>query len=138
MTYFEECIDRQIAADRAKCADRNWKFQERVVEHHWIGDFIRAVLAIGTPEDARRFYEGHVAFIERQIEAGTWTSPCTAEVGACVNIGWCFGEGMAPERIAMWQKVCQAVHPIFGTIMPSPAEALMEGQHMGEAMREGG
>lgn len=79
-----------------------------------IGDFVRAVLTIDNEQDAARFFRGTVAYIQDQIDAGTWKSRSTAEEAARSNIGWCYGEGMASKRIEMWVKACGASHPIFG------------------------
>lgn len=124
MTYFEECIERQIALCRARAVAHGWQFEERGITDHTLGDFIRAVLAVDTPEHAKAFYAGCVAFIQDEINAGTWRSRHSAEDAARANIGWCFGEGMAPEKIAMWTATCQAAHPIFGGAVPTSAEAM--------------
>lgn len=102
---------------------------------HTIGDYIRAVLAIDNEGDAGRFYRGELAFVQRQMDAGKWEGKGTATQAAHANIGWCFGEGMIPERIAMWGRVCDASHPVFGTVMPSPEVALKMGCEHGEKLK---
>jgi hypothetical protein len=102
-----------------------------------IGEFIRTVLGITNESDASDFYEWYLDWVNRQIAAGDWKSDYSAERGAKENIGWCFGEGMAPERIQMWIKVCGASHPIFGQSIPGPKEAFDMGVAWGEkAKRE--
>lgn len=98
-------------------------------ERHTIGEFIAAVLAIDNAKEAREFFDGHVAWIQRSIDAGTWTSTYSAEAAARANLGWCFGEGMAADRIRMWVEVCGASHPVFGSMStpPSPKQALDAG-----------
>lgn len=75
------------------------------------GDLMDAIWSVDTEEDARRFFEGHVADIQRQVDEGVWDSRYTPEEGARANIGWMFGEGMPQERIAMWRRVTGAEHP---------------------------
>lgn len=104
--------------------------QERnMVKHQTIGDFIRAVLAVDNAEDAKALYWRTVGRIEQQIEDGTWETACTAEEGARSSIGWCFGEGMSSERIAMWGQATGSAHPVFGTMTPwpTPEEAFQSG-----------
>lgn len=96
-----------------------------------IGHLIRAILKIDNPEDAIRFYRGEVARIQAEIDAGTWEAECTAEQGASSNIGWCYGEGMAPERVQMWVEATKASHPIFGVTMPVASEAFAAGLKAG-------
>jgi hypothetical protein len=91
-----------------------------------IGDFIRAVLRIDNPEDARRFYQGCVAYTQAQIDSGKWEARHTPIEAANANIGWCFGEGMAPERITMWREVSGACHPVFGISLPSSPQAAFD------------
>lgn len=80
-------------------------------DKHTIGDFIRAVLDIDNKEDAERFIRGYMEWLKEQPDLDE-RGP---EFVMRSNIGWCFGEGMKPERIAMWNKVCGATHPVFGT-----------------------
>ena len=83
-----------------------------------IGDLVYAILAIDNEQDMSVFFADHVAEIKRQIQAGTWESDLDAIGGARANIGWCYGEGMKLERIAMWKRVTGASHPIFGDTLP--------------------
>lgn len=93
--------------------------------HHTIGAFVAAVMEIDTDDDARLFYDGSLSYY---AENGA-DNP--AQV-ARANIGWCFGEGMAGERQRMWQRVCSAAHPIFGTAVPSFGEAFAAGQALAQ------
>lgn len=77
-----------------------------------IGDLMSAIWSIDSEDDARQFFAGHVADIQRQINEGAWDSRYTAEEGARANIGWMYGEGMDPERIAMWRRSTGSEHPI--------------------------
>jgi hypothetical protein len=139
-SFFDSKIQAQIDADRASCVEHGWKFNERSAGKHTIGDFVRAVLAIENVDDARRFYLGCVAHIQAQIDAGTWQSGTTAnaEEGARSNIGWCYGEGMSPERCRMWVEACGAVHPVFGAGPVGADEALKVGREMGRRAAESG
>jgi hypothetical protein len=133
MNYFEECVAQQIEAARQRALSSGWGFKERGVGSYFIGDFVGAVMAIETPENAKAFYEGLVLHVQAKIDAGVWESACNAEEAARADIGWCFGEGMSPERIAMWSAVCAATHPVFGTSLPTPAEAYAAGLVQGVA-----
>jgi hypothetical protein len=75
------------------------------------GDLMDAIWSVDNEDDARAFFAGHVADIQRQIDEGVWDSRYTPEEGARVNIGWMFGEGMAPERVEMWKRATGSYHP---------------------------
>jgi hypothetical protein len=129
MNYFEQCIQKQIDADRQRCADGGWKFAERTVARHTIGDFIRAVMAVTDEANAAKFYEGYLAYLEARPDREQ-----PAEEVAKSNIGWCFGEGMKPEHRTMWQNVCNAEHPVFGARTPTPEEAFDAGVAAGKEL----
>jgi len=78
-----------------------------------IGEFVREVLAIDTPEKAKSFFEAHCAELAELF----CETPKDATTAARCNIGWCFGEGMTKERRAMWREVCDAVHPFLGAMV---------------------
>ncbi len=90
-----------------------------------IGDFISAVLKIDNDRDARRFYEGAIKSLERYSKVNNPKEIVNS------NIGWVFGEGMSADRIMMWCRVSGAAHPVFGTTLPTPAEAFKLGLQMG-------
>ena len=97
-------------------------------DRHTIGEFIRAVVVIDTPEDAKEFFEAAVVW-----RGNRPLSPGNTPVSAVQDdIGWCFGEGMYPERIKMWSEVCQASHPVFGLITPIVREALEADRKLAE------
>lgn len=95
-----------------------------------IGHLVRAIMQIHKPEDARQFYEEYVEYLK--------TCPDLDHRGpeyvARMNIGWCFGEGMAEADRAMWREVCAARHPAFGTMEsnPSTQEAFDAGLRAGQ------
>jgi hypothetical protein len=101
-----------------------------------IGAFVSAVLEIDNAVDAAEFHAGYLAFMRNGMEAGLpGFDPRYDPIHvAKANIGWCFGEGMAPERMAMWRDVCEAEHPVFGamTVPPTPEEAFRAGLNMGK------
>jgi hypothetical protein len=130
LKFFQECIQRQIDHNRAMSQEYGWEFKERPAGKYTIGDYIGAVLAIETPEDARRFYEGNVEYL---AAAPQLSDP--PEKIARANLGWCFGEGMKPERVEMWIKVCDASHPVFGTTRPTPEGAFQAGLKLGKERR---
>jgi len=130
LKFFQECIQRQIVDNRAMSEQYGWEFKERPEGKHTIGDYIGAVLAIEKPEDARRFYEGNVEYL---AAAPRLSDP--PEKIARANLGWCFGEGMKPERVEMWIKVCDASHPVFGTKRPTAREAFRAGLKLGKERR---
>jgi hypothetical protein len=95
------------------------EFYETACKGDTIGHFVRATMAISNPDDAARFYRGCVANVQKQIDMGKRESKFTATEAAYSNIGWCFGEGMSDEKIAMWCSVCGASNPVFGKVMPT-------------------
>ena len=111
------------------------EFYQSKVQGKTIGDFIRAVMVIDNPDEARRFYQGTIANIQQQIDSGKWESKVNAVQAANSNIGWCFGEGMQDERVAMWRSVSDASHPVFGSSRPMPEEALRAGLKAGREKR---
>ena len=94
---------------------------------HTIGEFVEAVFSVENEEDAREFYFGYLEYLRKLSELVGG-----AERIARGNIGWCFGEGMAPEKITMWSEPSGASHPVFGTGIPSPKEALEAGIKIGK------
>jgi hypothetical protein len=103
---------------------------------HNIGQFIRAVLAIDNPEDARKFYDSCLAWqIWMRTQPEYEGSKHTPEEVVRANIGWCFGEGMAQERINMWYQVTGATHPAFGVAKMTPEAAFEYGKAQGGAMK---
>ena len=89
---------------------------------HTIGELVDAVLSVSSPKDATEFYEGYLEYLQVLGK-----SRGRAEEIAKSNIGWCFGEGMAPDRVEMWVETCQAYHPIFGSTIPTAEEAYKTG-----------
>jgi hypothetical protein len=122
LEFFQSCIQVQIDQQREDYTRHGWALKERPAGVHTIGDFIGAVMVIDTPENARQFYEGYLTYLENQPDR---TMP--PEAVARANIGWCFGEGLAQEKIEMWIHVCHAAHPMFGTTKPSTELPLLEG-----------
>lgn len=129
---FRERIQQQISADRSRRQRLQVEFKERTVESHTLGDLIGAVLSIDNAYDARDFYEGLVEYYS-SLPLGAIKR--SADEVARSNIGWCFGEGMAAARRAMWREVCDAAHPVFGAMetSPTPEEALQAGIEMARA-----
>jgi hypothetical protein len=113
--FFEQRIRAQFDHDPST---------ERAPGTHTIGDFIRAVLTVEDEADARRFFDGYVAWLESQPER---TLPALDVARA--NVGWCFGEGMTPERVAMWHRLTGSAHPVFGTSKPTPEQAFAAGMN---------
>lgn len=109
--FFESCINAQ----------RNDKSE--LIEFT-MGDCVGAIMAIDSIGDARAFFGGYVKWILDNTET---KSRSEAERIARSNIGFCYGEGMSPYRIAMWKEACDAEHPIFGATMPTPEKAFAEG-----------
>lgn len=115
MSTFTDAIQAQIDGDRQRHIDNpHWRpFEERDVENHTIGDFINAVLRIDNPETAKAFFDEYVAWIPTHFTDERVTkSPTGALDAARSNIGWCYGEGMKSERVAMWRQVTGSEHPI--------------------------
>lgn len=89
-----------------------------------IGDLISAIMAIDNEPDAYKFIKKYREWLQEQ------KTPDTESV-IKANVGWCFGEGMKPETITMWVKVCGASHPIFGRTLPTTTQALQMGKKWG-------
>jgi hypothetical protein len=126
--FFDSLIASRIEADRQLCAQYDYSFKERPAGKHHIGDFIGAVLRIDNEFDMARFYSGYLDYLSGFSESERSGSP---EMVARFNIGWCFGEGMAADRIVMWSRVCRASHPVFGALTPTPEQAYEAGLKMG-------
>jgi hypothetical protein len=97
-------------------------------DNHTIGELISTVLAIDNEKDATKFFQDFLMWAERDTNSSLYAP--LERVKA--DIGWCFGEGMSPERIAMWRKVCGAAHPIFGTEIPTAEKAYQMGIKIGK------
>lgn len=134
IAFFNNRIEERIAADRAKSLEHGWEFKERTTANHTIGDFVNAVFHVLNGGDARLFYDGYLEWMNLRDPAKRSGQPATEVCRA--NIGWCFGEGMAPEKIKMWIQVCDASHPIFGQTKPSHEMAFELGVEQGKAMRK--
>ena len=94
-------------------------------DKHTIGEFVSAVLKIDNEKDAAEFAREYLQWLtERQGGFEPYDVMRS-------NIGWCFGEGMRQERIEMWNRVCNASHPLFGTTKPSVEQALAMGLSLG-------
>lgn len=124
--FFLDRIQAAIDSDRQRSAEHGWSFAERTAERHMIGDLCAAVFSIDRAPDALRFYHGYIAWM-RDLPAAELPAQYTPEQVARVNIGWLFGEGMDGDRIAMWHTITGAAHPVFGTTLPTPDEALAAG-----------
>lgn len=112
--------------DAAMKAKMDAHYNEVVLDAPWmhtIGALVSAVMAIEEDEDARRFFEGYFLW---QTEHGRDGDDPGEVVRS--NIGWCFGEGMARAQVEMWQRVCGAAHPIFGSAIPTAEEAVEAGK----------
>ena len=86
-----------------------------------IGALVHAVMAIHDEEIARAFYKGHVLWLRN-----SYPQP-DPEATVRSNIGWCFGEGMPSKDKAMWIRVCNASHPVFGQADITDEEAFRAG-----------
>ena len=113
-SLFQRRIQKQVAKRR-----KDLMLEEGVFT---IGELAGAVLSIASPRVAVKFYEGYLEYLQIRGK-----SRGRAEEIARSNIGWCFGEGMAPSRVEMWVETCQAYHPIFGSTIPTAQEAYKTG-----------
>lgn len=89
------------------------------------------MLGVETIADARAFHRDYLAYLR-----ATLLERDDHEAVARSNIGWCFGEGMGEERLKMWVEACDAAHPVFGQVIPSPSEALRLGYEYGRSGRD--
>jgi len=94
-------------------------------DDYTIGAFTSAVLKIDTIAAAKEFWEGYL-----QHQKTVWSELNALRICQS-NIGWCFGEGMSEECIQIWIQVCNASHPVFGTLIPTLEEAFKAGMHLG-------
>jgi hypothetical protein len=115
-------IDRMNAARTASIEKRG----PRDHDTYTVGDTYDAIFSIDNEQDARAFYEGYVQHISEQPDLKD--DPVYVVQS---NIGWMFGEGMSDEMRAMWIRVCDASHPVFGQTMPTIEQAFGMGQDLG-------
>jgi len=103
-------------------------------EGHTIGQYRDAIYRITEVEEAQRFFRGSVAWIAEQRKTHPEaTSPpgMSDEQIARDNIGYLLGYLCGEEhtrKAKFWADACGAVHPIFGTKVPTPEEAFAAGQ----------
>ena len=123
MNKFEEEILR---------SKKNENKPETMEDGYTIGQLISAIMRMKTALEIKEFGVGYRAHLE-----ALHTSESAAPVDEILkqNIGWCFGEGMAPEIVRMWQEGVGAFHP-FGLDVKTPDEALEAGMKYGAEMRE--
>ena len=117
--------------DEVLRSKRNENKPETMEDGYTIGQLISAVLRMKTALEIGEFGAGYRAHLEAlPIEK------CAAGVDDIVqqNIGFCFGQGMAPEQVRMWQEGVGAFHP-FGLDVKTPDEVLEAGMKFGAEMR---
>lgn len=102
--------------------------------HPWpemtIGHLMGAIFAVADMETARDFKKSYIEWqTAHHNDAGPqkYTPSQIVEL----NIGWCFGDDMDPERIKMWSAL-GASHPIFGMTQPTPEQAFEMGVAAGQ------
>jgi hypothetical protein len=115
---FLDAIQAQIDRDKKNCEEHGWEWKNRTVFSHTIGDFISAVMVIDNEQDAQEFYSSYIDWLSQQPDR-----KFPEQQIADMNIGWCFGEGMALDRQRMWHNCTHASHPIFGRYNPTVQEA---------------
>lgn len=93
---------------------------------------IDAILRIETADEMRAFYR---AWCEALDQARPDLSPANREAIVRANIGWCFGEGMVPERAKLWHETVGAAHPYGITPETTPEQAFQLGLRAGEALK---
>lgn len=124
-TYFETIMRHQIAEGHY---DHRNDPQDGAL-YFTIGELCGAIFGVDNDEDARRFFSGYAEWLSTVPDLGG--DPFSV---ARANIGWVYGEGLAPERIEMWTRATGAAHPVFGAQIPTdPAEALALGQRVARA-----
>lgn len=132
--FFLDRIQAVIDADRERRQRDGWSFIEHDAEHHTVGDLVAAVMRIDRVADALRFYHGYLAWLTA-LPAESRSERYTPQQVARSNIGWCFGEGMDRDRIAMWHAVTGAAHPLFGVMDVTPDGAYRAGLKLGGNLR---
>lgn len=117
MTLFQHRINAAILRAVTKALENGWEVLGRKRGSHTIGDFISAVFSVETLDEAKEFYAGYLVYLKPLDRTES------EENVAQSNIGWCFGEGMSDEKIALWKSAIAGIeHPIFGATMPSAEE----------------
>ena len=130
--FFKERIQKEIDHDKEQSQLYGWEFKPRDPDVHTIGDIVGATMKITDPGDARLFFEGQVAWLMKRFSKTKEEAMYVARS----NIGWCFGEGMKKELVAMWNQTVKASHPAFGNHLPeTPAEAIAAGRVMAGGSR---
>ncbi|MBU2051259.1 MAG: hypothetical protein KKH61_20120 [Gammaproteobacteria bacterium] len=117
MNLFETKIKEQVLKRRPDLIIEEGVFS--------MGEFIRAVLSVNSPEDAKGFYQGYLEYLSKFHKTEE-----EVERVARSNIGWCFGEGMSTEKIKMWSET-GSNHPVFGLSIPTLKEAFRAGIKLG-------
>lgn len=126
---FQERIDEAMASYRERGFEgKSWE--------HTIGAFVTAVMKIDNDAEARLFFDGYLEWMREHIEN---KSLDPREV-CRLNVGWCFGEGMATDRVQMWQRVADAAHPMLTYDAdgngPGAREALRAGMDAGRKLAQ--
>jgi hypothetical protein len=136
LSFFKEKVEQaqQQSFKNRKKWDKELKTVPSFDQHCW-DDIGSVVFSTKTAKEARSFYDGYVEWITNEKGSKSAATVAKAEQIARSNIGWFFGEGLAPKKIAMWTEACGASHPIFGTKMPGPEEAFKKGLEMGKKLR---
>lgn len=87
------------------------------IEVRNLGDFVNALDALDSRDEAREFMLAYTAVNEHARE----------------NVGYCSGY-LDPEQSLRVREWCLAPHPIFGMSTPTPQEAFEAGRRLGAAM----
>jgi hypothetical protein len=90
------------------------------------GNFIRGMFNCSTDEERKLFAECLVEEYREDYGTDRWQVPGHDPVSLMqANIGYAAGYGTMEDR-QTWQRICGAVHPIFGEAEPAAEEALAE------------
>ena len=123
MNKFEEEILR---------SKKNENKPETMGDGHTVGQLISAIMRMKTALEIKEFGDGYRAYLEA-LPIEKRAAPVDELLKQ--NIGWCFGEGMAPEIVRMWQEGLGAFHP-FDLAGKTQDEVLEAGMKYGAEMRE--
>ena len=136
MEFFRERIEEAIKKDIRYLKKKGYydSKDNRTFETHLLGDLWDAVWKIDNKKDAVKFYNGYVEWL-KSLPKEMKSKEFNEEQTARKMIGWLFGEGMKPERIAMWNKAVGARHPVFGSGTPLPKDPFKEGIKLGRSKK---
>jgi len=96
------------------------------------GEILSPAMKITDPEDAKQYFKSYVNWIQKYLDKEPRTDNKTAEQIAKVNLGYFAGyyNNDVQKRV---EQLFGAIHPIFGSSVPTPKEAFEKGKKLGKS-----